>query len=269
MTSIDFNAESDSAAQLPRVSCLMVTADRPNLARRAIRCFVNQTYPNLELVVLDNGKESIEDLLVDLPQDRVVYKKLPWSSETVIGELRNISLSLARGEYIVPHWDDDDWYHPDRVSRQMEPLLNEGFDACTLAGTLVHVHSDEYFDHPFVGLLPNGVPPTVIHKRSSDIRYPELRRTSDTAYINSWRERQYCMLPSEDSYLYVRYSHGDNLWEQDHFLRRMRNTPKDLISYLYHKHVKRDLFRHSRFDLTDEAKDAFQLYLEDSRESGL
>ncbi len=269
MTDKDINADLASKTEFPRVSCLMVTADRPELCNRAILCFLNQTYPNLELVVLDNGKQSVENLLSDIPADRLIYKKLPWSSETVIGELRNVSLALATGEYIVPHWDDDDWYHPERIARQMRPLLEDGYDACTLAGTLVHVHSDDFFEHPFVGLLPNGVPPTVIHRRDAEIRYPELRRTSDTAYINSWRERNYCMLPADDAYLYVRYSHGDNLWEQDHFLRRMRNTPRDLLSYVYHKHIKRDLFQHSRFNLTTEAREAFDLYLQDSRKAGL
>ena len=42
----------------PLVSCLMVTKDRPGLARRAVRCFQAQRWPARELVIVDDGRDG-------------------------------------------------------------------------------------------------------------------------------------------------------------------------------------------------------------------
>ena len=39
----------------PLITCAMVTRNRPLLAHRAIHCFMNQTYANKELLILDDG----------------------------------------------------------------------------------------------------------------------------------------------------------------------------------------------------------------------
>lgn len=258
---------SDSNS-LPLVSCLLVTADRPDLCRRALLSFQQQTYANRELVVLDNGVKPMRHLLDEMDQSAVRYIRIEPTPSTVIGGLRNVALEAAAGEYVVPQWDDDDWSHPERLSTQIDALGDE-FDACVLAGTLMHVDREEYFDRPFIGLLANGVPPTIVHRNVPGIRYPELRRTSDSVYLDAWRERRVNVLPKESSYLYVRYFHGGNLWEQEHFLRRMRNTIPDAVKYAWYKFIRNDLFSHPRFRLDDKARKAFQLYLDDSFSLGL
>jgi hypothetical protein len=139
-----------------------------------------------------------------------------------------------------------------------------GYDACTLSGTLVHVNHDAFFGHPFIGRLPHGVPPTLIHRRDDRLRYPELPRTEDTRYVALWRKKRYARLPLSESYLYLRYFHGRNTWELGHFLRRIRNTPKDFVLYAWHKYLRGDLFGHDRFQLSPSMQEAFARYLEDS-----
>ena len=171
---------------------------------------------------------------------------------------------MATGEFLIPQWDDDDWYHPDRITLQVNKL-QEGFDACALAGTLMHVNKDPYTNRPYIGLLPNGVPPTIMHRRDNSIRYPSLARTEDTVYVDAWLKKEYVQLPADDSYLYIRSFHGANTWEIDHFLRRMRNTPLDTIRFGWYKYVRRDMFAHPRFRLTPSMQAAFDLYLQDSQ----
>lgn len=253
----------------PLISCVMVTADRHLLCRRAIKSYNAQTWANRELVVLDNGNEPMESLLSDLPYGQVVYRHIPNNSDTTIGELRNLSLEMVGGDLVVPQWDDDDWSAPDRLERQAATLDKEGADAVTLYATLMHVDDPAFFDHPFYGLLKGGVPPTIMHRRDDEVRFPELRRTSDTTYKNVWRSRKYHIMPMRDAHLHLRYFHGSNLWEQDHFLRRMRNTPKDLLAYGWHKFIRRNVLGHPRFRISDEARAAFDTYLAHSRECGI
>lgn len=264
----DLDCELDTPTSMsskePTVSCLLVTAGRPQLIKRALRGYQQQTYDRLELIVLDNGQEPVEETVrsFELP-GTVRYFHVNRGPNMWIGGLRNQALDKATGEFVIPQWDDDDWSHPKRIERQVG-VLQRGYDVCTLQGTLMHVDHPDYFHHPFIGVLPNGVPPTMMHRRDAAIRYPNIRRTSDTDYLNDWREKRHVILPREDAYLYLRYSHDGNLWETDHFLRRMRNTPTDLFLYAWHRYVRGDVFGHPRFQLTEEMEAAFEQYLADS-----
>ncbi len=245
----------------------MVTADRRALCRRAVRCYQAQTYPNKELVVVDDGAEDLAPVLAALPAHEVTYVKLKKKPGHVLGHLRNVALDAAEGE-LLTQWDDDDWYHPERVARQAH-LLQQGYDACTLAGALMHLDTRRFFYHPYIGLLKDGVPGTIMHRRDAAIRYPEMRRAEDTAYLKAWMAKRYAKLPADEAHLFIRCFHGDNTWEQKHFLTRMRNTPVDWVAYVWCRYARRDLFKHSRFQLDERAQAAFRAYLQDSFQLGL
>lgn len=247
----------------PKVSCLTVTANRKHLMKRAIRCFQNQTYKNKELVIIDDGEQDLDELLTSLPADEISYIKLENKPENTLGKLRNRSLEEASGDFLV-QWDDDDWYHPERIAIQAQ-TLRKGYDACCLSGALMHLNEEPYMQHPYVGYLPDGIPGSIMHRADSDIRYPHTRRAEDTVYLNEWMNRRYLQLSDEYSHLFIRCYHGSNTWEKDHFLRRVRNNPKDAILYFWYKIVKGKLFDHPKFQLTDDQHTAFNQYVEDSR----
>ncbi|MCW9707362.1 glycosyltransferase family 2 protein [Fodinibius salsisoli] len=251
----------------PKVSCLTVTANRKHLMKRAIQCFQNQTYPNKELVIIDDGEQDLDDLLSPLPSNQVKYVKLENTPDNTLGKLRNRSLEEANGDFLV-QWDDDDWYHPERISIQAQTLL-DGYDACCLSGALMHLDEEPYMQHPYVGYLPDGIPGSIMHRSDDNIRYPHTRRAEDTVYLKEWMAQRYLQLPNHYSHLFIRCYHGSNTWEKDHFLRRVRNNPKDAVLYVWHKIVKGKLFEHPRFDLTEKQKKAFTMYLDDSRQLDL
>lgn len=258
---------SAATPELPKISCLMVTADRLQLCRRAIRCYLRQTYPNKELVVVDDGAVDLAPVLADVPADEVRYVKLAKKPENVLGRLRNLALDAATGDFAA-QWDDDDWYHAERLEKQAA-VLRAGHDACTLSGALMHLDTDEFFLHPYIGYLKQGVPGSIMHRRDDAIRYPELRRAEDTVYLQAWALKRYTLLPPSDVHLFIRCFHGRNTWEQSHFLTRMRNTLPDSMAYVWHRYVRGDLFRHARFRLSPTAREAFETYLADSFDLGL
>lgn len=260
-------SDAGNETSTPLVSCLMVTADRRELCRRSIRCYNQQTYSNKELVVVDDGQQDLAPVLADIPADEVTYVKLDPSDDNVLGMLRNVALENADGAFVT-QWDDDDWYHEERVERQAATLM-DGYDACCLHGSLMHIDDPEYMYMPYIGTLENGVPGTVMHRRNEEIRYPEMRRAEDSVFIEAWREKRYTQLPNDQSHLFIRCFHGSNTWEKKHFLTRMRNTPRDFLLYGYYRFVKNDLAGHPRFQLSDTALSAFQSYIRDSVELGL
>ncbi|HET8866471.1 MAG TPA: glycosyltransferase family 2 protein [Gracilimonas sp.] len=251
----------------PKVSCLMVTANRRDLAQRAVQCFKNQNYDNKELVIVDDGEEDYSPILEDIPSEQIKYVKLEKEPDFVLGKLRNRSLEEATGDYLI-QWDDDDWYHPDRIKIQAE-VLDQGNDACCLASALMHLDTDEFMEHPYVGILPDGIPGSIMHRRSGSIRYPETRRSEDTVYLEEWMKLRYHKLDHSYNYLFLRAYHGNNTWEQDHFKRRIRNSPVALMQYIWSVFIKRDLFSHPRFQLNEKAEAAFKQYLSESKELNL
>ncbi|MDX1617534.1 MAG: glycosyltransferase family A protein, partial [Balneolaceae bacterium] len=160
----------------PKVSCLIVTADRRELLKRSLYCYQNQTYSNTELVVVDNGHDTIEDLVVEYVNgEEVTYVRVEPSPDNILGEMRNISLEHASGEYLTC-WDDDDWFHPDRITVQMDTLRDGGYEACCLTTSLMHLDNEKFMHHPYKGTLKAGVPPSILHRRDDEIRYPSLNR---------------------------------------------------------------------------------------------
>ncbi len=110
----------EAPAVQPLVSCLMPTANRRAFVPLAIRYFLRQDYPNRELIILDDGEDSVADLI---PADhRIRYLRM--EERRTMGSKHNQGCRLARGD-IIAHWDDDDWFTESRLSYQVSELLKQ------------------------------------------------------------------------------------------------------------------------------------------------
>jgi glycosyltransferase involved in cell wall biosynthesis len=101
----------------------MPTANRQKFIPFAINYFLEQDYPNAELVIIDDGLESATLLIPDHPNIRYFYSR-PLGT---IGIKRNYACEQAKGDIII-HWDDDDWYASDWISKQIEALSSSKAD---------------------------------------------------------------------------------------------------------------------------------------------
>jgi glycosyltransferase involved in cell wall biosynthesis len=115
----------------PLVSCTMLTANRQKYVPLAIDNFIQQTYPNKELIIIDDGKNSVLGLIPNDERIKYFYE-LPTGT---IGAKRNYACARSSGA-IIMHWDDDDWYAPDWIDRQVEYLIESKADMCGIE----HVH---------------------------------------------------------------------------------------------------------------------------------
>src|SRR5271157_2458557 len=104
----------------PLVSCVMPTFNRREFIPRAIRCFLQQDWPNRELVILDDGTDPVIDLIPNDPS--IHYHR--YGEKQCNAIKRNRLGELAQGEYIL-HFDDDDWHSPARITRQISPLIGD------------------------------------------------------------------------------------------------------------------------------------------------
>ena len=101
--------------------------NRRAFVRRAIQCFLAQDHPAKELIVLDDGEDSVADLMPR--HDCVRYVRA--GRYATLGAKRNAACELARGE-LIAHWDDDDWMAPQWLRSQVETLARANADLCGL-----------------------------------------------------------------------------------------------------------------------------------------
>jgi glycosyltransferase involved in cell wall biosynthesis len=211
--------------QPERVSCLMVTrpcAERFELFRRSVACFLAQTYPDRELVVvLDEGPaewaERFKAHLASLPAAAVVVEP---AGKRTLGALRNLSAAAASGE-VLCQWDDDDLSHPTRLARQHDVLRAEGALAVGLQ-EFMHLFqaSREMFWENFL-LSPDGCHAgTVMFRRGAAARCPEEGPASckgeDSAFLAGLRSEGKVVPLAGAAYLYVYVYHDNNTFAEDH-----------------------------------------------------
>lgn len=101
----------------PLVSCICPTANRRRYIPQMLESFRSQSWENKELIILDDGEDSIEDLIPEDP--RIRYERL--EQRINIPRKRNLCVQLARGSVII-HFDDDDWSAPGRIAAQLHHL---------------------------------------------------------------------------------------------------------------------------------------------------
>lgn len=101
-----------------RVSVLMPVYNAERYVGEAIASILAQTFPDFELVVVDDGSTDGTAEVLDACGDPRMRR---YRNEGNLGipATRNLSLSLARGEYVA--WmDADDRSLPERLARQVE-----------------------------------------------------------------------------------------------------------------------------------------------------
>jgi glycosyltransferase involved in cell wall biosynthesis len=103
----------------PLVSVVLTTRDRPHLLPVALACFEHQTYPNRELVIVDDGERFPADAssLDPALSSRIVRVK----PGTPLGIKLNHGADAARGRLIMK-MDDDDWYGPAYLETSVDAL---------------------------------------------------------------------------------------------------------------------------------------------------
>jgi glycosyltransferase involved in cell wall biosynthesis len=135
---------------LPLISVLIPTFNVAPFVEEAIRSIMNQTYKNLEIIIVDDGssdgtfsileKLSVEDARIRLYRNKVNLK---------IVKTLNYALSLANGSFIA-RMDGDDVSLPTRLERQYQFMLqHEEFDLVGLNVMMVdeggkEIHIEEY-----------------------------------------------------------------------------------------------------------------------------
>ena len=109
--------------KLPRITCLCVSQNRPEFLKQAIYYFRNQTYLNKDLLIVYGGDNKIWEE-ISLHDENIKVINIGQTTALGAGLLRNIALENCEGDYFCL-WDDDDWYHSQRLELQLKSLWHQ------------------------------------------------------------------------------------------------------------------------------------------------
>jgi LmbE family N-acetylglucosaminyl deacetylase len=133
---------------LPLVSVILRTKDRPHLLQEALQSVVLQTYPHIELVVVNDGGCDVADLVQGYEPvlSRVCYVNLMQGQGRA--GAANTGLDAASGDYLI-FLDDDDLFDPEHVAGLVQALMDNPDALAAYAGVRVEGDKREPILHSF------------------------------------------------------------------------------------------------------------------------
>jgi len=202
----------------PRVSIIVRTFDRPALLVRAIASIANQSYKNIEIVVVNNGGEDVQSIVESAAAGRPFrYEVMP--ERKLISAASNVGARVATGEY-VGYLDDDDLLYGDHCARTADALTRTKADLVftVCVGEYAEIRGDEkhvlgyqvYLDrqyHPDDIYVSNMSPiHSIVHQRAifERIEIGEDGEITDTALtpvydaLSAWQPGLGRPLPAQE-----------------------------------------------------------------------
>jgi glycosyltransferase involved in cell wall biosynthesis len=102
---------------VPLVSVIIPTYNRAHLIGRAIQSVLNQTFKDIEIIVVDDGsKDNTDEIVRAIDDPRVIYLK--HQENRGVSAARNTGIKAARGEFIAFQDSDDEWL-PNKLEKQL------------------------------------------------------------------------------------------------------------------------------------------------------
>lgn len=116
------------------VSVIIPCYNKSEWIQEAIDSCLNQTYPNLEIIVIDDGSTDNSLEIIKSYGDKIIWEQ---GQNRGANYSRNRGFALSRGEYIQ-YLDADDYLLPEKIEKQVRCLENT--DANLVYGNVICKH---------------------------------------------------------------------------------------------------------------------------------
>lgn len=126
---------------MEKVSVVIPTYNRFNCLLDAIQSIKDQTYPNVEIIVVNDCSSQKEYYDYDWKDIKVIH--LEQNSKSIYGvgcPQRNAGMRIATGQYIA-FCDDDDIWFPNKLELQIKAMKETG---CKMSSTDGFIGNGKY-----------------------------------------------------------------------------------------------------------------------------
>ena len=119
-------------SETPLVSAIIPTKNRAELLERAVRSVMDQTYPHIEIIIVNDGStDGTADTLESLKKQTDRKFKIITNDHSVgAAQARNQAIEAAEGEFIAG-LDDDDTWHEQRIEALLDAYSDEYACVCS------------------------------------------------------------------------------------------------------------------------------------------
>ncbi len=105
----------------PLVSVVIPSYNRAGLIGKTIDSVLNQDYPNIEIIVVDDCSSDDTESVIAGYGDRVIFRRHDENKGAPAA--RNTGLEISRGKYIAFLDSDDTWTY-NKISAQMDVMIS-------------------------------------------------------------------------------------------------------------------------------------------------
>ncbi|MDB4671165.1 MAG: glycosyltransferase family 2 protein [Pirellulaceae bacterium] len=111
---------------MPAISVILPTYNSVSTIQRAVRSILDQTFEDLELIIVDDGSQDGTRPLLESIRDHRI--RIMAAEHQGVCQAANLGLKNAQSEWIS-RMDADDYAYPDKLSQQMNYLKKNDLDA--------------------------------------------------------------------------------------------------------------------------------------------
>ena len=164
------NCKDDCAMKkvenLPLVTLIVRTQNRPTLLAEALQSIAKQTYPKIEIIVVNDGGDDVSEITLPFNGVDIAIVLVQFPAGLGRSKAANAGLDKATGKYIA-FLDDDDWLEPEHIQQLLELLENPVHAHCIAAyssarcidqktGAIIKLFNQSY--NPVALKLENYIP---------------------------------------------------------------------------------------------------------------
>lgn len=250
-------------SDLPLVSVLMSSYNHERYVRDSIISVLEQTYPHIELIVMDDGsKDRTPDIIRELVAEYADSdKRIVFTAKTNSGlsDTLNQCLAQATGKYIC-QLGSDDLMPLDKTAKQVA-FMEENPDVAVSGGNALNIDSDGViidkrqrfpprreitFEHLFANTGPGIVASTCMIRRDvleKEGGWDPAIPLEDMYMWFKLTSRGYRMVGLNDVLLYYR-KHDSNTYKNvRHMYKSMMKTVSPYRDHALYPQVKMNLLR--------------------------
>ena len=119
-------------ASRPRVTAVIPAHNMESFLERAIMSAVRQTYPELDIIVVNDGSTDATRAIAERIAATHECMRVETIANAGVAAARNLGTELARSAYVA-YLDGDDLWHPEKIEKQVAALAAHGHDSAWAA----------------------------------------------------------------------------------------------------------------------------------------
>lgn len=202
----------------PLISVIIPVYNGASYLRKAIESILNQSYPSIEIIVVDDGStdNSSEILRSFVPEIQYYYQK-----NAGVGAARNFGVRVAKGDFIS-FLDQDDRLPDNKFDLLMDEFNRS--DALVIMGNTQFVFESQSARKRWPAIPPDGIifhyllgaglfRKEIFDAASIGLFIPEIAPSEDTEWFNRLKRSGLAIRKINEITLYY-YQHEMNVGNQ-------------------------------------------------------